>query len=397
MEQEDPYSFILSRDEIGHGTFLAGVAAGREKREEEFSGAAPSAELVIVKCKQAKNSYRNYYGIPASVPAYQENDIMAGIAYALNVAKEERKPIVICIGMGTNMGSHNGETNLAAFMDRYTAVQGVTMIASAGNEGNARHHHWITRKEETIDINVERNMEGFMGQLWWQTPGSLTLDVTSPSGDTISGIRAVSSTRRRKIFTPENTTLDIYFGIAQEQTRSQVVVMRFLSPKAGIWKVRVSFTHENPSFHMWLPIRQFLSSEVFFLTPEPDVTICSPADGSDLITVSAYDSAEGSLYLQASRGFTPSGDVKPEIVAPGVNLTGPYPRGRYGMMTGTGVAAALSAGITALFMEQYAYFGISGLSAKELFIRGATPRGIPYPNTEWGYGTVNAYDSITRD
>ncbi|MCH5251370.1 MAG: S8 family peptidase [Lachnospiraceae bacterium] len=397
LKEEDPHSAILSQDEIGHGTFLAGVAAGRGNRIEEFSGVAPSAELVIVKCKQAKKSYRSYYGIPESVPAYQENDIMAGVAHILRVANEERKPVVICIGMGTNMGSHDGESNLSAFMDRYTTVQGVAMISSAGNEGNARHHHYITRREETINIDVEGNLDGFMAQLWWQTPGSLTLDVISPSGDALNGIRAVSNTRRRKVFNPENTTLEIYFGFAQERTRSQVVVLRFIAPKTGIWKVRVSFTNENPGAHIWLPIRQFLSSEVFFLAPEPDVTICNPGDGNNLITVSAYDAGEGSLYLQASRGFTVSGNVKPEVVAPGVNVTGPYPRGRYGTMTGTSVAAALSAGIAALFMERYNYYGISGLSVKELFIRGAVPRGMPYPNTEWGYGTVNAYDSITRD
>ena len=148
---------------------------------------------------------------------------------------------------------------------------------------------------------------------------------------------------------------------------------------------------------MWLPINQFLSSEVFFLDPSPNTTICNPGDGKNLITVSAYDVIEESLYLQASRGFTPEGDVKPEIVAPGVNLIGTYPRGRYGMMSGTSVAAALIAGISALFMQQYSFYGISGLATKELLIRGAHPKGEPYPNTEWGYGIVDAYFSITQD
>lgn len=394
---ENPGAIILSRDDVGHGTFLAGMAAGKENRSENFSGVAPLSELVIVKCKQAKNSYREYYGTAKNVPAFQENDIMMGIAYILHVAREVGKPVVICVGMGTNMGSHNGESALSQFMDRYTAVQGVTMVASAGNEGNTRHHHHITRKEEDINIDVEGRLDGFMGQLWWRTPGGLTLDIISPSGDRWEGIRAVSSFTGKKIFTPENTTLELYFGVAQERTRAQVVVFRFIDAKPGVWKIHVKFTHDNPSFHMWLPINQFLSSEVFFLDPSPNTTICNPGDGKNLITVSAYDVIEESLYLQASRGFTPEGDVKPEIVAPGVNLIGTYPRGRYGMMSGTSVAAALIAGISALFMQQYSFYGISGLATKELLIRGAHPKGEPYPNTEWGYGTVDAYFSITQD
>lgn len=395
LQQEEPTSVIPSRDEIGHGTFIAGVAAGNEERQEAFSGVAPLSELVIVKCKEAKNNYRNYYGVPENVPAYQENDIMAGISFILQVAQREQKPVAICIGMGTNMGSHNGDSALPVFMNRYAAVQGVVMVTSAGNEGNARHHHHITSNEDTINIDVERSMSGFMGQLWWRTPGNLTLDIISPSGDTMTGIRAVSGVRQRKVFVPENTTLELYFGITLEQSREQVVVFRFLSPKAGIWKIRASFTGSNPDYHMWLPISQFLSSEVFFLQPDPDTTVCEPGNGRNLITVSAYDVREGSLYLQASRGFTSLQEVKPEVTAPGVNLTGPYPRGRYGTMSGTSVSASMTTGICALFLQQYAFFGINGLSAKELLIRGAIPRGEPYPNTEWGYGIVNAYRSLT--
>lgn len=395
LQQEDPMSSVPSRDEIGHGTFLAGVAAGNEERQEDFSGVAPLSELVIVKCKEAKKSYRDYYGIPEDVPAYQENDIMAGISFLLQTAQREQRSVAICIGMGTNMGNHNGDSALPVYMDRYAVAKGVVMVASAGNEGNARHHHHITSNEDTIDIDVESSMKGFMSQLWWRTPGNLTLDIISPSGDAMTGIRAVSGVRQRKTFVPENTTVELYFGISTEQTREQVVVFRFLSPKAGIWKVRVNVTGGSPDYHMWLPISQFLPSDVFFLQPDPDTTVCEPGNGRNLITVSAYDVREGSLYLQASRGFTPLQDVKPEVTAPGVNVTGTYPRGRYGTLSGTSVSASLTTGICALFLQHYSFFGLNGVSAKELLIRGATPRGEPYPNTEWGYGIVDAYRSIT--
>lgn len=396
LQSEDPYSIVPERDESGHGTFLAGVAAGNENRSAEFSGVAPLSELVIVKCKQAKQAYRDYYGIPDDVPAYQENDIMAGIMYLLEVARVTNRSIVICVGMGTSMGNHSGASNLSVLMDRYMTYQGISIFTSAGNEGNARHHHQIRQKDETVNISVESSMKGFMAQLWWATPGRLTLDLISPGGEELTNIRAVSGVRQQHHFVQENTDIEIYFGVSQGQTREQVVVFRFILPKSGIWKVRTHFESENPGYHMWLPIRQFLEHEVVFLEPSPDYTICNPGTGANMITLSAYDSANGALYLQSGRGFTTKGDVKPDVTAPGVELTGPYPRGRYGSMTGTSVAAALATGIGALFMENAGGDGITGIAMREMFIQGAVPRGVPSPNTEWGYGIVDAYASITN-
>ena len=190
------------------------------------------------------------------------------------------------------------------------------------------------------------------------------------------------------------TTVELYFGVSQELTREQVVVFRFLSPKQGIWKVRTRFEYSNSNFSMWLPIRQFLEEEVVFLESEPNMTITNPGNTTNVITISAYDVRDGALYLQASRGFTPNGIVKPEVVAPGVEVLGPYPRGRYGTMSGTSVSAAFAAGIGAMFMQQYAGEGANSNSLREAFIRGAVPRGEPYPNEEWGFGIVNVYRSL---
>ncbi len=239
-------------------------------------------------------------------------------------------------------------------------------------------------------------MKGFMAQLWWATPGRLTLDLISPGGEELSNIRAVSGVRQQHHFTQENTDIEIYFGVSQGQTREQVVVFRFIFPKSGIWKVRTHFESSNPGFHMWLPIQQFLEHEVVFLEPSPDYTICNPGTGANTMAIAAYDSSNGALYLQSGRGFTTRGDVKPDVAAPGVELTGPYPRGRYGSMTGTSVAAALATGIGALFMENAGGDGITGIAMREMFIQGAVPRGVPSPNTEWGFGIVDAYASITN-
>lgn len=394
LREEQPASYLQTRDDIGHGTFLAGVAAGNEILQKEFSGVAPLSQLVIVKCKQAKNSYREYYRVPSDVPCYQENDIMAGIMYILQVAYALGKPVAICLGMGSNLGNHDGASPLCNLID-INNMAGASIVVAGGNEGSAGHHYEITRKEEEILIDVQKASLGFVCELWWQTPGSVSFDVISPGGSSLGQIRAEDGLQREKRFPIENTKLEIRTGRLQGQTRDQVVVFRFEDTKPGVWKILVTTRQENPRYHMWLPISQFLEGETTFTRPNPDTTICEPANARYAITLSAYNPVNGALYARASRGFTPNDIIKPDVTAPGVEIFGPYPREQYGTMTGTSVAAAVTTGIAALFLQQFAAADLSTNIVPELLIRGATPRGEEYPSPEWGYGIVDAYGSLT--
>ena len=75
LASSSPYEIVPSRDTDGHGTFLAGVAAGNEMEEDDFSGIAPLADLAVVKLKEAKPYLREYYQIAEDVPCYQETDL----------------------------------------------------------------------------------------------------------------------------------------------------------------------------------------------------------------------------------------------------------------------------------------------------------------------------------
>lgn len=395
LADEEPLSLIPTRDDYGHGTFMAGIAAGNDIPDKDFSGVAPLSELIVVKCKEAKNSYREFYRVPSGVPCYQENDIMCGIAYVLQVARNLGKQVVIFLGMGTNLGNHNGETPLCSMIDYYNMFPGVCIVTCVGNEGTARHHYYITKDYEEIDINVEKSTQGFVCELWWRTPGSLQFDVVAPGGNTLGLTRAAAYVRKRKIFVVEDTLLEVIGGEIQEQTRDQVIMFRFENSKSGVWKIRVYATERDVNYHMWLPINDFLLSDTYFSRPDPDVTICEPGNSRRAISISAYNSVNQAFYFEASRGFTPNGIIKPDVTAPGVDVYGPLPKGNFGRMTGTSVAAAVATGITALFMQEYAGYMISGNSVRELLIRGADRRGEEYPSREWGYGTIDAYESIS--
>ena len=81
LASDNPYDIVPSKDELGHGTVLAGIAAGSEDKANDFTGAAPLAAIGIVKLKPAKGYLRSYNLVKADVPAFQENDIMMGIKY----------------------------------------------------------------------------------------------------------------------------------------------------------------------------------------------------------------------------------------------------------------------------------------------------------------------------
>ena len=118
LQADDPYSIVPSRDDNGHGTAMAGVAAGSRTRGGlTYFGAAPEADIVIVKLKECKQYLRDFYMIPQGVPAFQENDIMLAVQYADSFTDIFRRPVVVCLGLGSNSGDHAGSSALSRYLE----------------------------------------------------------------------------------------------------------------------------------------------------------------------------------------------------------------------------------------------------------------------------------------
>lgn len=168
----DPLALVPSADENGHGTFLASVAAGGEDPDQDFTGAAPRASIAMVKLKPAKAYLRDFYLIREGADAYQENDIMMGVAYLLHLARRFSMPLVICLGLGTNQGSHVGKSPLGLYLDDINIYAGTAVITAAGNEtGYGHHYRAVTRPEETlqtVELNVGEKDSGFSIEFWAQ-------------------------------------------------------------------------------------------------------------------------------------------------------------------------------------------------------------------------------------
>lgn len=392
-------------DDNGHGTFVAGIAAGNMNVNQQFSGVAPLAKLIVVKLKPAKQFVRDFYGIKNGAIAYSETDLMLAVAFVENYAEEMGLNVSYCIGVGSNLGSHAGTSPLCDLLGDVAEKPGRCVTIAAGNEGIEKLHFRgkIERENgnQRVEINVAENEKGFVCELWSDAPEIYTIEIISPTGQIINRVpsRTGSSTRVNFIF--EDTTILIFNKQYESRSGKNLVVIRFKNPAAGIWTLNVygrNITSGN--YNMWIMNREFIKADTYFLTPDPLTTICEPGNAPEPITVVAYDSDSNSSYIRNGRGFSANGGIKPDFAAPGVNMYGPSANGNgYEVRSGSSIAAGFYSGMAALIMEygivrgRIPYLRTSDI--KNITISGCIRQdGITYPSPVWGYGRVNLYNSI---
>ena len=407
LNSDNPASIVPTRDENGHGTFLASIAAGNRDERAGFSGAAPQASIAMVKLKPAKQYLRDFYLIQDGADAYQENDIMMGVSYLYFLARKYSMPLVVCIPLGTNMGSHMGMSRLGQYLNQVSLSNGSAVITTAGNETGARHHFQAVMDADTDEVTAELRVgereAGFSMELWAADVGVYTVGFISPTGEVTRGISVPLRGENTVSFLLEQTRITVYTQIADVSAGSQFIFMRFENPMSGIWRILIRNSLDiRETFHLWLPVRGFITDETYFLRPDPDTTITDPGNARYPITVTAYDHTRNSIYIHASRGYSRSGQIKPDLAAPGVNILGASSSGRrLTRMSGTSVSAAHLAGAAAILLSwgildgNYPYLNTPVL--KSIFIRGAQRNpALTYPNREFGYGTLDLYEAFLR-
>lgn len=403
LQNEVPLSVVPSTDEIGHGTTLAGLAGGSRIEESDFVGVAPLTEYVVVKLKPAKSNLKDYFSVPEETICYQENCIMFGIQYLVNVARRIGKPIAICIGLGSNQGGHDGRGALGDMILSLSNEVGNAMVVAAGNEGNLAHHYFgeINNAQgyDIVDLKVGENENGFTMELWGNIPGIYSIDILSPTGEYIPRIPARLNEKRVIQFLFEDTTVLVDYVLVESQTGDQVILVRFKKPAPGIWKFKVYGGKITSGFHIWLPMQGFITEDTVFLRPNPDIIITNPGNTAYALTVTAYDHINQSNYQNASRGYLRINITKPEIASPGVDVYSPIPGNLFGGKTGSSIATAQTTGVAAMLLEWGIVIGnnrsMDTIQVKKYLIRGVNRNlNIVYPNKEWGFGTLNIYGTF---
>lgn len=425
LQNETPLTIVPSRDEIGHGTFLASLAAGSASDGNPFIGAAPEAQIAMVKLKSAKQYLKDFYRIGTDAPCYQENDIMLGVTYLNQLAERLNLPLVICIALGTNMGSHSASSPLTNLLEVYGNIANRAVVIGGGNEANQRHHflgnvtlgaravvqgssigaavqenRLSVGVTQEVEIRVDENVGGFSMELWSDALNLLAVSVISPSGEQTYRFPIRSERTERYTFVLERTTISIDYKVFVERLNAELIFFRFENPTAGIWKVVVEPVQvQEGVFHMWLPVTEFLDGEVYFLQSNPDYTITEPGSTFSGMTVAFYNGDDNSIAIQSGRGYTRSGRIKPDFAAPGVNVIGATTRNQFATRTGSSIATGITAGAAALVMEWVVYRlqqkTIDSTQIRNLLVLGTEKRpNEVYPNQEWGYGRLNVYNTF---
>lgn len=398
LSADDPYGVVPSSDEDGHGTFLASVAAGGVS--QDFSGAAPDASIVAVKLRRARQAYIERYLLSPDDPnLYESTDFMLGVKFVLDEARKRDMPAVICVGMGSNFSAHDGSTPLEEYISFVSERAGYAFVTAAGNESNARRHTQgrieRTGETRTVGIRVGEGGASFSVMIFAEGYDSVSVGVASPTGETLprTGFRRGEEVTSRLIM--EETTLRLKYY----RDESNVMIVGFEKATEGVWNVTLFGDGiVDGGYWMWLPISGQTAGTVEFLRPVPETTVVFPANAARTITCGAYDPSDGSLYAASSWGPTRLMRPVPDLVAPGVNVSGIYPYGR-GTMTGTSAAAAVTAGAAALLLEWSVVKGnmpsASGDVIRTRLIAGCDrdPR-LDYPDPRWGFGRLDLYGTF---
>ena len=410
LQSENPLDIVPSTDDHGHGTMMAAIAAGNEVPGEQFSGVAPDAELVIVKLKPAKANLKKFMCIREDAFCYQENSIMWGVQYCYQVARELNRPLVICIGLGSSQGAHEGRSPLSTQLSLFGDAPNTAIVAGVGNEGNlGRHYRGIIDSAtgvNTVELQVGPEDKFFFMEIWGDTPGIYSIDILSPSGEYIPRIAASLALNRTISFIFEETVIYIYYQTVEAETGDQLILLRFSNAASGVWRFNVYGQGDLAfGFHIWLPMGDMITRETYFLQSDIYTTLLSQGTSEVPISVTAYNPVGGNLFVNASRGYTRNNRIKPELAAPGVDYIAPNKEGEFVPYSGTGVASAHTAGVVAMILEWGSVRGnqpgMDTIEIKKFLIRGARrSANLVYPNRDWGYGILdifNAFDVLRQE
>ena len=240
LAAEDPFSIVPSRDGNGHGTYVASLAAGSADEENQFLGAAPEAVIAAVKLKGAKQYLRDFYYIAENAACYQENDIMLGIQYLVDLAERKGLPLILCTQRSTVLGGHNGTTPLAVMLEYYSNSlnKGVVVGPATKPPGDTTFTApWRAgRTGRSGDPGGGKRAGICHGAVdrYPQYPHRVPrLPLGGGAGE--DPIIQGGSSQFRFVF--EGTLVTVDYRLLVERNDSQLIFMRFGAPAPGIWKI----------------------------------------------------------------------------------------------------------------------------------------------------------------
>ncbi|WP_346699182.1 S8 family peptidase [Catenibacillus scindens] len=400
---EERKRIVPSADDSGHGTAVLGIAGGNGRQGgRAYAGVATESEFIVVKL-----------GNPQADGFPRTTELMEGINYILTEGVRLKRPVVINVSFGNNYGNHEGTSLLETYIDDASSTGKSLIVIGTGNEGAAGGHTFgqaVTGNISDVPLSVGEFQPGMILQLWKNFADVMDIELIAPSGRS-SGV--FQEKLGPLAFSLDSTGILLNYGQPSPYSMSQGIYIEFVPEGSyvapGVWTVRLHpLKIVDGTYQMWLPGAALLNTGTRFLYPSPELTLTIPSTASRALSVGAYDPGITAMADFSGRGNTsrcaPVAGclLKPDLVAPGVNITTTAAGGGYTYVTGTSFATPFVTGSAALLMEwgiirensPYLY----GDFLKAALLAGAKP--MPgydrYPNGVTGYGRLCLADSLSR-
>ncbi len=396
--EAERYRLVPSRDLSGHGTHVAGIAAGNGRASGgRYRGVAYESSLLVVKL-----------GTPREQSFPRTTELMEALNFVIKRALEYRMPVAVNISFGNTYGSHSGTSLLETFIDDISSYWKSVIAIGTGNEGSGRGHTSGTvseNQQEMIELAVGTYETSISVQIWKSYVDEFDIILEHPNGQRVGPLSQNLAPQRLIL---ADTEILVYYGEPSPYSVYQEIYLDFIPRQdyidSGVWKFYlVPKRVVLGNYDMWLPSQAALNRSTGFLYPVDDTTLTIPSTASKAISVGAYDARYQQFAEFSGRGFTrQTRQVKPDIAAPGVDITSAAPGDTYASRSGTSMATPFVTGSAALMMQWGIVEGndpfLYGEKVKAYMRRGA--RELPgfevYPNAQVGYGALCVENSLPR-
>lgn len=392
---QERYTICPSRDISGHGTHVAGIAAGNGRASDGvYRGVAYEADLLIVKL-----------GTPGPNSFPSTSLLMMGIDFCVRESLRRNQPLALNLSFGNTYGSHSGSSLLETYLDSVSELGRISIVVGSGNEGASSGHvggYLTDNQPQSIEFSISDFTPSLNIQLWKNYWDEFIVILTPPVGNSITLPTEPGSWR----YSFGETEIYSYNGEPTPYTPFQEIYLDFIPADtyltAGIWTIRlIPQTIRSGLWDMWLPSSAIRNTATAFLRPTPDTTLTIPSTAARAITVGAYDSRQNTTAAFSGRGFTWNNQlIKPDLVAPGVDIVSCSPGGGYETRTGTSMATPFVTGTASLLMQWGILLGndsfLYGEKMRAYLINGVRPlpNFTTYPNPQTGWGALCALDSL---
>ena len=427
-------------DIIGHGTHVAGIAAGNALESGNchlsghYYGVAPDADLIIVKAFPDPQP-KPKAGQPPPPPPPATN-LMAGVDYILARAQALNRPVAINCSFGGEIGQHDGTDSEDVHLDGLlvdatsTPIPGRVIVVAAGNDGDIgvatdiadKNYYRGVHSSGTIPASGTTTVRFFVPPndltadnfILLFTGGQLQLQLAAPSGPAPLPVAPGSGPVPPQVVGPDTVAYSapagsawISFTITPTTSGNAIssgwwtATLTETTGTAAVYDFYISTSHSDP-----FPVFDFPNRTA-------EKTINTPGTARNVITVGGFASVSRDLYPTSSRGPTRATDgrQKPDISAPSdeqnptAGIVAPMGQNSlqahkdpcaccccqdfYIAMDGTSMAAPHVTGVAALLLEMEPTLTCSQIR-DTMRQTATTPSGVTLPNNDWGYGAVDA-------